>query len=131
MDPLKRNMIFSIVLILILYLIGIYVYHYIEGWSYLDSVYFQTMTFTTVGYGDITPQTNIGKVFTMVIAWVGISVAFYILYNVSTYRQRYVDDKVSSFVGQLRPFAILASRKKNKKTNNYRSKEKYPTNPYK
>lgn len=126
MDPLKRNMIFSIVLILILYALGIYVYHHIEGWSYLDSLYFQTMTFTTVGYGDITPQTNIGKVFTMVIAWVGISVAFYILYNISTYRQRFVDDKVSSFVSQLKPFSILASKKKD-----YNKNEKYPLNPSK
>lgn len=84
------------------------------------------MTFTTVGYGDITPQTEVGKIFTMVIAWVGISVAFYILYNISTYRQRLVDDKVSSFVGQLRPFAILASKKKSDN-----SKEKYPVSPYK
>ncbi len=125
MNQLKRNMIFSVALIVILYLIGIYVYHHIEGWSYLDSLYFQTMTFTTVGYGDITPQTNIGKVFTMVIAWVGISVAFYILYNTSTYRQRFVDDKVSSFVAQLRPFSILASKKKGTT-----AKKRNPTNPY-
>jgi len=33
------------------------VYHFVEGWPYLDAAYFSVMTISTVGYGDITPVT--------------------------------------------------------------------------
>lgn len=50
---------------------------YIEGWSLLNSVYFSVMTISTVGYGDFTPQTVPGKVFTMfyVLCGLGIFIA--------------------------------------------------------
>lgn len=40
-------------------------YHVVEGFSWIDSVYFAVITLTTVGYGDLAPQTNIGKLFTI------------------------------------------------------------------
>ena len=42
-------------------------------WSIIDSLYFSVVTFTTVGYGDITPTTNIGKIVTLLFGLVGIS----------------------------------------------------------
>ena len=52
-------------------------YMYIEGWDFIDALYFAVMTISTVGYGDITPQTNIGKLFTIlyVISGMGVFVA--------------------------------------------------------
>lgn len=53
-------------------------YYYVEGWSKLDSVYFSVVSLTTVGYGDVTPDTDAGKIFTMfyLIFGVGIFGAF-------------------------------------------------------
>ena len=52
-------------------------YHYVEQWGWLDSVYFSVMTISTVGYGDFSPQTAAGKVFTIgyVVVGLGIFVA--------------------------------------------------------
>ncbi|MFD0858276.1 potassium channel family protein [Roseovarius aquimarinus] len=52
-------------------------YWYVEGWSLLDAVYFSVITIATVGYGDFSPQTVAGKVFTMfyVLCGLGIFVA--------------------------------------------------------
>lgn len=47
-------------------------YHVVEGYSYVDAIYFTAMTLTTVGYGDFTPQTDIGKLFTAVYAFIGV-----------------------------------------------------------
>ena len=53
--------------------IGTTFYVRVEGWRVLDALYFTIVTLTTVGYGDFTPQTDPGKIFTMVYIFVGIS----------------------------------------------------------
>lgn len=55
---------------------GAFFYHFVEEWSWLDSFYFSVITLTTVGYGDMAPQTDIGKVFTMVYLITGIGIIF-------------------------------------------------------
>jgi hypothetical protein len=53
-------------------LVGTIFYHWAEGWSYLDSVYFCVVSLGTVGYGDLTPTTPIAKLFTIVYLINGI-----------------------------------------------------------
>ncbi|KAI2507751.1 ion channel [Fragilaria crotonensis] len=43
-----------------------------EKWSVIDSLYFATITFTSVGYGDITPDTEQGRLFTFFFGLYGI-----------------------------------------------------------
>ncbi len=62
------------VLTLATLLSGTIVYHFIEGWSFLDSFYFTTVTLTTVGYGDISPATDLGKIFTVIYLFTGIGI---------------------------------------------------------
>lgn len=53
---------------------GAWFYHVREGWSWLDSFYFTIITLTTVGYGDLSPQTAVGKLFTMFYILIGLSI---------------------------------------------------------
>tara|TARA_B100000925_G_scaffold87899_1_gene63355 strand:+ start:5227 stop:5520 length:294 start_codon:yes stop_codon:yes gene_type:complete len=53
--------------------LGTVVYHHIEGWSWLDSLYFSVITLTTIGYGDFSPQTDLGKIFTLLYIVVGVA----------------------------------------------------------
>jgi hypothetical protein len=53
---------------------GTLFYRNVEGWSWLNSLYFCVITLATVGFGDITPSTTAGKVFTMLYVIMGIGV---------------------------------------------------------
>lgn len=68
-DPEFRNI---IVLLLIVLCSGTIFYHTVEDWRLLDALYFSVITLSTVGYGDFSPQTDIGKVFTIFYIFVGL-----------------------------------------------------------
>lgn len=52
--------------------LGTVFYHSVEGWRWLDSLYFCVMTLAIVGYGDFAPKTDLGKIFTMLYVFIGI-----------------------------------------------------------
>lgn len=56
----------------ILLAVGTYFYHYVEGWSLLDSLYFCVITLATVGFGDFAPETTPGKIFTIMYVFIGV-----------------------------------------------------------
>lgn len=70
-DPKFRALLFLVILTLA---IGTFFYHSVEGWSWLDSLYFSVITLTTVGYGDFTPKTDSGKIFTMIYIFLGLGI---------------------------------------------------------
>lgn len=75
-DYHKRLAYIIAVIILILFGSATF-YHFVEKWQYLDALYFSAATMTTVGYGDITPQTASGKIFTIVFVFTGVGIALY------------------------------------------------------
>jgi voltage-gated potassium channel len=74
---LHKKFIFAIIFFLTFLFGGTFIYSYLEGWNYIDSLYFTVVTVTTIGYGDFFPKTNIGKIFTMFFSFFGIGMAFY------------------------------------------------------
>lgn len=70
--------------------IGTIIYHFIEGWSYVDSLYFSVVTLTTIGFGDFAPQTDAGKLFTVFYIIMGIGV---ILTFINTLQHHYKESR--------------------------------------
>ena len=58
--------------LLSLIVLGSWFYMRVEHWTFLDSVYFSITTLATVGYGDFSPQTVSGKIFTIFYIIIGI-----------------------------------------------------------
>ncbi|MEL6893286.1 MAG: potassium channel family protein [Actinomycetota bacterium] len=54
--------------------VGTVFYRVVEDLRWIDSLYFCIITLATVGYGDISPTTVAGKVFTMFYVVVGVGV---------------------------------------------------------
>lgn len=82
-DDEYRDLLITTLLII---LTGTIVYHYLEGWSVIDSFYFSVVTLTTIGYGDFSPQTDAGKLFTVLYIVVGIGM---ILSFINTIQHHY------------------------------------------
>jgi voltage-gated potassium channel len=85
--------------------LGTVVFHRIEGWSILDSLYVTAQTVTTVGFGDLTPRTVWGRAFATVFMMVGVGIVLYALTSavhsivqsemVATFGQRRLSRKMS------------------------------------
>ncbi len=59
---------------LVVIAIGTVSYHFLEDWSWVDSLYFSVVAVTTVGFGDLVPTTDAAKLFTVAYVIAGIAV---------------------------------------------------------
>jgi len=57
-------------------LVGAFLFSWLEGWSFFDSVYFVVITLTTIGYGDFAPTNQISRFLTIFFAINGIAILF-------------------------------------------------------
>lgn len=74
--------------------------------QYINSMYWSITTLTTVGYGDITPSTNIAKIFTMFVMVLGVGMYGFVIGNISQIlndRNRY-KEKAREKIADLQTF---------------------------
>ena len=53
---------------------GTVFFRLVEGWSWLDSYFFSVVTLSTVGYGELVPQTPAGKIGTTIFILLGLGI---------------------------------------------------------
>lgn len=78
--------------------VGTVAYHFLEDWSWVDSLYFSVVAVTTVGFGDLSPTTDASKLFTVVYILLGITIITTYLNNRFKYKayERMQDDPATS-----------------------------------
>jgi len=73
---IPRTFAFIVILGIIIWVI---LFVHVEWRSIVDSLYFIIMTITTIGYGDIVPITQIGKIIAIVFAISGVPIFIWIV----------------------------------------------------
>ncbi|KAK4190973.1 outward-rectifier potassium channel TOK1 [Podospora australis] len=72
LTPSQRTLMLQTILLLFYILLGALVFGRIEGWNYLDAVYWATVTLFTVGFGDYTASGPLGRALLIPYALIGI-----------------------------------------------------------
>jgi voltage-gated potassium channel len=95
----NRRILFAVLAVTIAIGLGTAGFHLIEGWSLLDSLYVAAQTVTTVGYGDLSPATRNGRIFSTVFMLVAVGV---VLYALTSAVQAIVQSELVATFGQRR-----------------------------
>ena len=72
-----RRVVFGLLFLIFLLSIGTVGFYFLEGFSWFKAFYFTVITISTVGYGDIIPQTAAGKIFAVFLILGGAGLFFY------------------------------------------------------
>ena len=97
-----KELLVPLIAIFSLLLIAFFGYIIIEGFSPLKSLYLMVTTFTTIGYGDVVPVSNAGRIFTICIIISTFTVGLYAV------------GKISAFFAEGELSKLLKQRKMNK-----------------
>jgi voltage-gated potassium channel len=76
-STLPRNLLGATAVLVLLPSAGTVGYMVIEGWSFLDALYMSVITLTTIGFEEVQPLSDGGRVFTIVLAVSGVGAIFY------------------------------------------------------
>ncbi len=78
---LRKRAILSISLVLIVLITGTAGFSTIEGWPLFDSFYMTVITLSTIGYQELHPLSQAGRVFNIFLVFFGVGVVAYVVNN--------------------------------------------------
>ena len=96
MDHVKQTVI-SIILFISLLAFGSGGYMVIEEWGFFDALYMTVITIATVGYGEVHIVSPTGRIFTLVLIFLGVG---YFLYVVGNFIQFLVEGRIRDILGR-------------------------------
>ncbi|MEO0192963.1 MAG: potassium channel family protein, partial [candidate division WOR-3 bacterium] len=84
---------------------GIVGYMIIEGWGFLDSLYQTVITVSTVGFREVYPISEAGKIFTIILVIIGVS---FVAYSASQFVSFIVEGRLNEFFSKRRMKKLLS-----------------------
>jgi voltage-gated potassium channel len=104
-NPLLRFRLPAILLVIVI-AIGVTGYMLIEGWSFLDAFFMVIITISTVGYSEIHPLSEAGRLFTSALIVVGVGT---MLFGFGVFAETLADNSFGVFRRQRQMEARLAA----------------------
>ena len=77
------ELVLSLLVVVLALLVGTLGYMFVEGWSAFDSFYMTVITLATIGYGETHPLTTEGRVFTVVLIFLGVGAGTVVFSSIS------------------------------------------------
>ncbi len=77
-NPGLKNIFTASIIMLIIFSVGSFGYHFIEGMSWFEGLYMSFITISTIGFTELHTLSNEGRIFTMLLFITGIGVISYI-----------------------------------------------------
>ncbi|RMG03890.1 MAG: potassium channel protein [Nitrospirae bacterium] len=81
MSSIRKRLILTASLLFAVVLTGTLGYTVLEGWPFFDSLYMTIITLTTIGYEEIRPLSQTGRLFNIFLVFFGIGVVAYAVNN--------------------------------------------------
>ena len=94
-----RHIIMSVVLTLLIVVLGASGYVIIEGWNVIDALYMTVITLATVGYREVHDVSQIGRLYTILLIFVGVGCLGYVG---GTLMQFIVEGRIRTVLGRRR-----------------------------
>lgn len=85
------------VALVVLTLVGMAGFHYIERWTWFDGFYMVVTSFSTIGYQEVHPLSHAGRVFNVVLILCGVSLVFLFIGSLT---QALLEFSLRSFFGR-------------------------------
>jgi voltage-gated potassium channel len=85
-----------------LVLTGTIFYWRYEDWTFVQSLYFSVVTLTTVGYGDLTPTSDVARIFTIIYILTGLGVLVALLSALAQQYIRLTAERAQKHVSHIR-----------------------------
>lgn len=90
-----KKLFFPVIAIIFILIFGYLGYVIIEGYSPINAIYMIVTTFSMVGYGEIQPLSDTGRIFTMILILAGFSLGLYAISQISTF---FIDGELSKLL---------------------------------
>ncbi|GAB6149741.1 potassium channel family protein [Clostridium novyi] len=80
-----NNFNYALTITIIVVIIGAYSITFVEKMEFKDALWWSFVTATTVGYGDISPKTGLGRIIAVILTIIGISFISMLTGTIATY----------------------------------------------
>ncbi|MFH1315934.1 MAG: potassium channel family protein [Candidatus Woesearchaeota archaeon] len=122
-QELLQRLSIIILFVSVLLLLGSIVYHFSEGWSWKNSLYFSTISLVSRGYSNLYPHNWFSVLFSVIYLILGAGVLLYALSSLiayyTSYYQQTIEKKVKTITENIKrkrenknnPWIMIKSKK--------------------